>query len=82
MKCRARQCSDQMVCHECGLAWDTNDPDPPTCNSGQPVSCSTAAEVSRPLKLHEIPPPRMTYEQARSEINQMLSVDEADTNEC
>lgn len=38
-KCLARQYSDQMMCAECGLAWDTNDPDPPTCR--------TAAERAR-----------------------------------
>ena len=30
-KCLARQYSDQMVCHVCGLCWDMNDPDPPEC---------------------------------------------------
>lgn len=39
MKCLARQYSDQMMCAECGLAWDVNDPDPP--------SCRTAAERAR-----------------------------------
>lgn len=29
--CQARQYSDQMQCGRCGLAWDTNDPDPPEC---------------------------------------------------
>lgn len=28
--CKARQYGDQMSC-ECGLGWDTNDPDPPMC---------------------------------------------------
>lgn len=28
--CKARQYSDQMLC-QCGLAWDTNDPEPPEC---------------------------------------------------
>lgn len=30
-KCKARQHSDQMICSTCGLIWDTNDTDPPTC---------------------------------------------------
>lgn len=30
-RCLARQESDQKVCHRCGLCWDMNDPDPPTC---------------------------------------------------
>jgi hypothetical protein len=30
-KCFARQYSDQKICHQCGLVWDTNDPDPPAC---------------------------------------------------
>jgi hypothetical protein len=29
-RCKARQYSDQMQC-PCGLAWDVNDPEPPTC---------------------------------------------------
>lgn len=29
--CTARQCSDQMLCDQCGLQWDTNDPEPPEC---------------------------------------------------
>ena len=31
MKCLARQHSDQMICHQCGLVWDVNDPEPPVC---------------------------------------------------
>lgn len=33
--CAARQISDQMNCHRCGLVWDTNDPEPPKCRSDQ-----------------------------------------------
>ena len=29
--CTARQYSDQMICDNCGLVWDTNDPEPPQC---------------------------------------------------
>lgn len=29
--CLARQYSDQMACDACGLVWDMNDPEPPTC---------------------------------------------------
>lgn len=29
--CEARQHSDQMVCDRCNIAWDINDPEPPTC---------------------------------------------------
>ena len=32
--CLAKQHSDQMVCELCGLAWDCNDPHPPTCYEG------------------------------------------------
>lgn len=31
--CSALQMSDQMVCNKCGLRWDMNDPDPPTCRT-------------------------------------------------
>lgn len=30
-RCEARQYSDQMNCARCGLVWDVNDPDEPTC---------------------------------------------------
>lgn len=30
-RCKARQYSDQMMCGQCGLTWDMNDPEPPTC---------------------------------------------------
>lgn len=39
MACKARQYSDQMICGECGLSWDTNDPEPPECRrdvAGEP----------------------------------------------
>lgn len=31
-QCRARRYSDQMNCHDCGLVWDVNDPEPPECD--------------------------------------------------
>jgi hypothetical protein len=31
MTCKARQYSDQMLCDSCGVQWDVNDPEPPTC---------------------------------------------------
>lgn len=34
--CEAIQYSDQMQCGRCGLAWDTNDPDPPACAATPP----------------------------------------------
>ena len=37
MNCRARQYSDQMICHTCGLAWDMNDPEPPKCKLNHKV---------------------------------------------
>lgn len=30
-RCLARQHGDQMICADCGLVWDVNDPEPPTC---------------------------------------------------
>ncbi len=29
--CKAKQYSDQVVCKECDLTWDMNDPCPPNC---------------------------------------------------
>lgn len=31
MTCHAKQYSDTMVCAECNLVWDVNDPHPPRC---------------------------------------------------
>ena len=43
-RCTARQESDQMVCRKCGLAWDMNDPDPPTCPVREPSTPSPAEQ--------------------------------------
>lgn len=29
--CKAIQMSDNMVCRQCGVRWDANDPEPPEC---------------------------------------------------
>lgn len=39
--CAARQYSDQMTCHKCGLVWDMNDPEPPECRLGERVPAVT-----------------------------------------
>lgn len=31
LTCQAHQYSDQMICGQCALAWDINDPAPPSC---------------------------------------------------
>lgn len=31
LRCEALQYSDQMICGQCGLSWDINDPAPPSC---------------------------------------------------
>lgn len=36
MTCKARQFSDEMICGECGLTWDVNDPEPPLCPAERP----------------------------------------------
>ena len=33
--CKAYQMSDQKCCDRCGLVWDMNDPEPPTCLTEQ-----------------------------------------------
>lgn len=35
MYCKARQYSDEKVCHECNLRWDMNDQYPPKCMQGK-----------------------------------------------
>ncbi len=59
--CAARQYSDQMMCGECGLAWDVNDPDPPECNRGKkaappvyPGRLALEAAVADITFLHEM----------------------------
>jgi hypothetical protein len=66
MTCKAQQHSDQMICDECGLIWDTNDSEPPTCNptKGNKVSETiyTPLQLSRMLfKYSESWLPYFTY---------------------
>jgi hypothetical protein len=42
--CHARQYGDQMCCGKCALAWDVNDPDPPTCGEASPAPADTMVE--------------------------------------
>lgn len=42
--CLARQYGDQMICHACGLNWDTNDPEPPDCRK---IDKRAAAKVAK-----------------------------------
>jgi dCMP deaminase len=49
MTCKAVQMSDQMVCRECSLTWDANDPVPP--------SCDIMLRAHRPHRLGAIRPP-------------------------
>lgn len=42
--CSARQYSDEMHCHKCGLVWGLNDPDPPECQPKQKPSTERAME--------------------------------------
>lgn len=44
MVCKARQFSDQMRCHTCGLVWDVNDPEPPRCS---PLPVTKTPAVTR-----------------------------------
>ncbi len=49
-RCRARRESDQLVCRQCRLAWDVNDPDPPACRenpTGAPGKARTPAMSER-----------------------------------
>ena len=47
-KCTARQYSDQMNCHRCGLVWDMNDPDPPRCKTDEQLRREAGTEwISR-----------------------------------
>lgn len=46
--CQARQHSDQMICARCGIVWDVNDPDPPTCLDEVPKpKTNTKRKVAR-----------------------------------
>jgi hypothetical protein len=45
--CKAKQFSDQMVCTECVLVWDMNDPAPPRCKMTEEEQVPSRAQ-SRP----------------------------------
>lgn len=51
--CKARQYNDQIVCGDCNLAWDVNDPSPPECNK----------QVNR-----ELNKPKPTYRYKNEEV--------------
>lgn len=44
--CKAYQVNDQMLCGQCGLQWDVNDPEPPGC---QPVDLAELRTRQRTL---------------------------------
>lgn len=54
-RCKARQYSDQMMCDQCGLAWDMNDPEPPTCGE-------EARRKNEESRKASAPPKRMPFE--------------------
>lgn len=56
-RCHARRENDQLVCRQCGLAWDVNDPDPPACRENP-----TGAPPKAPPKA---PAPAMSERQQR-----------------
>lgn len=64
--CEARQHSDQMVCGLCGLAWDVNDPYPPTC-----------AKTNMPGRASGAPPAERRSESRKFHTGGMLPVDAA-----
>lgn len=56
--CQARQYGDQMICHACGLNWDTNDPEPPDCRKIDKRAIAKVAkleETTAPLKSKQAP---------------------------
>lgn len=51
--CQARQYCDQFMCAPCGLAWDTNDTEPPECRTNIKRGIAKIAkfeEATAPLK--------------------------------
>jgi len=51
-QCEARRHSDQMICEWCGLVWDVDDDDPPTCPKEHPrEACLT--KLNEVIKKHE-----------------------------
>lgn len=52
MTCKARQESDQMVCHACGLVWDINDPEPPECANKQAKSYAKTRDESKTARAY------------------------------
>jgi hypothetical protein len=54
MTCQARQHSDQMICAACGLVWDTNDPEPPSCKQDGPQ----LQEINGCIEVYSGPKPK------------------------
>lgn len=48
--CQATQHSDQMLC-SCGLAWDVNDPEPPTCPATKQEARASISAPVAPIPL-------------------------------
>lgn len=47
IRCYARQYGDQMQCGKCGLTWDINDPEPPSCKPIRIVIDRSAETTAR-----------------------------------
>lgn len=76
MKCQARQVSDQMNCHACGLVWDMNDLDPPKCRNGEHATVEKPAAPPKrvkPTQLLDRVRQSPAYLKARAEIESLLS---------
>lgn len=58
--CQGRQYGDQLICAPCGLAWDTNDPEPPECRTNIKRGVAKVAKfeaAAAPLKSQATLPP-------------------------
>lgn len=62
--CLARQMSDQMICDACGLVWDVNDPEPPTCGKVDRRTKKVKALLSEPQNVPGRLPPSLSDELA------------------
>lgn len=71
--CQVRRYADQMICAACGLNWDANDPEPPTCQPfdkrTKKAKATTAFETVKPQEPWRVPyvlRPEVAAEMAKS----------------
>lgn len=70
-KCQATQHNDQFMC-PCGLAWDVNDPDPPTCPSTKQEARANSGPAHDEQLAHQVQQERPLSSSRTSSLSAIL----------